>query len=99
MKVKYISNSILRLLKKGELDNNKPLNIYTRDSLIVPEFENQLVNIYNGSKFTLIRITKKMIGFKFGDFVLSKLMTGSIHSDIIKNKQNNKKLTTKEKKK
>jgi ribosomal protein S19 len=99
MKIKHISNSILRLLKKGDLDNNKPITIFTRESIILPQFENQLVNIYNGSKFTLIRITSKMIGFKFGDFVLPKLMTGSIHSDIIKNKQTNKKLMNKEKKK
>ena len=99
MKIKHISNSILRLLKRGKLDNNKPLTVYTRESVILPEFENHLVNIYNGSKFTLVRITSKMIGFRFGDFVLSKLMSGSIHSDTIKNKQINKKLITKEKKK
>jgi ribosomal protein S19 len=99
MKIKHISNSILRLLKKGDLDNNKPINIFTRESVILPQFENQLVNIYNGSKFTLIRITSKMIGFRFGDFVLCKLMTGAIHSDIIKNKQNNKKPINRDKKK
>jgi ribosomal protein S19 len=99
MKIKHISNSILRLIKKGNFDNNRPMPIYAKNSIILPEFENQLVNIYNGSKFMLIRITSKMIGFKFGDFVLSKLMTGSIHSDTIKNKQSNKKLMTKEKKK
>lgn len=100
MNIKHISNSILRLLKRAELDHNKPINIFTRQSIIPPQFENRLVNIYNGSKFILIRVTSNMIGFRFGDLVLPKRMTGAIHSNIIKSKQVNKKsVNIKEKKK
>jgi ribosomal protein S19 len=91
MKIKYVSNSLLRFLNKGQFDINKPINIYARNSIILPDLVDQLVNIYNGCKFTLIRVTPGMVGFKFGDFALPKLMTGAIHANSSKSKQNIKK--------
>lgn len=88
-KVPFISNSLLRFLKK-ENDINKPVNVYSRSSIISEDFIDQLVNVYNGCKFILIRVTPEMVGFKFGDFALTKLMTGSIHANI-KSKKNLKK--------
>lgn len=89
-KLKFVCNALLRLLKKESRDLNKPVKVYSRNSVILPDFVDQTFNIYDGHKFVLVRVTPNMVGFTFGDFSLSKLMTGAIHSNVktkVKGKQ------------
>lgn len=46
--------------------------IYKRSLVILPSFEDKTFFIYNGKIFIQIRITKEMIGHKFGEFVFTK---------------------------
>ncbi len=92
--ISFVCNALLRLLKKNinKRDLNKPVIVYSRNSVILTDFIDQVFNVYDGRKFVLIRVTPNMVGFTFGDFALSKLMTGSIHSNgksKIKGKQQN----------
>ena len=49
--------------------NQKWIPIYNKNLTILPEYINHFVNIYNGKTFVNIKITEKMIGFKFGEFI------------------------------
>lgn len=101
MKVVFISNALLRFLKtdEGSRDLNKPIKVYSRNSVILEDFVDQVFNVYDGRKFVLVRVTPEMVGFKFGDFALSKLMTGAIHNTEKSEKKATKKskLSTKKK--
>ena len=49
--------------------NQKWIPIYNKNLTILPEYINHFVNVYNGKTFINIKITEKMIGFKFGEFI------------------------------
>jgi len=54
----------VNLLKKKQW-----IKIDNKNLVILPEYVNQFVNIYNGKTFVTLKINNKMIGFKFGEFV------------------------------
>jgi ribosomal protein S19 len=43
-----------------------------KNCIIFNNFINLKFNIYNGKNFYSLVVTHKMVGFKFGDFVISK---------------------------
>ena len=55
---------IVNLLKKKQW-----IKIYNKNLTILPEYIDHFVNVYNGKKFINIKISEKMIGFKFGEFI------------------------------
>ena len=62
----FISLNLLKNL------NKKQKNIFERNSTILPQFIGLRVKIYNGKRFTSIKITEKMVGHKFGEFSLTR---------------------------
>ena len=58
---------------KINLINKKSrIYIYNKNLIILPEYINSFINIYNGQKFIPLKINEKMIGFKFGEFVYTR---------------------------
>ncbi|CAN0901144.1 Ribosomal protein S19, mitochondrial [Linum grandiflorum] len=74
----FVDAFLLKLKNKGEpLANRK---IWSRRSVILPEFLNSTVRIYNGKTFVRCKITEGKVGHKFGEFALTrrrKKMRGS----------------------
>jgi small subunit ribosomal protein S19 len=66
----FIDNCLFKINNKK--NKNKIIKIYSRRSIIFPHFINKKVNIYNGNKFILVKITNDMIGHKFGEFALTR---------------------------
>lgn len=62
----FIDNSLVKGI------NKKIIKIYSRRSVIYPQYLNKKVKIYNGNKFIPIKITDNMIGHKFGEFSLTR---------------------------
>ena len=50
-------------------DETKWVKIYNKNFIILPEYINHFVNIYNGKTLINLKITEKMIGYKFGEFI------------------------------
>jgi len=50
---------------------SKNINLF-KNCKIVPILTNQTVKIYNGKKFYKFKITKKMVGYKIGEFVQTR---------------------------
>lgn len=48
---------------------SKPIYINQKNYNILPEYENYIFYIYNGKTFLKLKIIKKMIGHKFGEFI------------------------------
>jgi len=61
----FIEKSIL---KKAEKD----IRIWCRHSVVPSNFVGLSVFIHNGKEFKKILITREKVGFKFGDFVLTR---------------------------
>lgn len=56
-----------------------PIEVWSRGSLILPEFEGFTFLIYNGHVFQRIRITDEMVGKRFGEFAVTKRLGIKIH--------------------
>lgn len=48
---------------------SKPIYINQKNYNILPEYENYIFFIYNGKNYFKLKIKKKMIGYKFGEFI------------------------------
>ena len=46
--------------------------IWSRRSVIVPQFVNKTVSIHNGKSFISLLITEDMVGHKFGEFAMTR---------------------------
>lgn len=60
------------VLKKAqavrEAGRNEVIKIWSRRSLIMPQFVGLTFGVYNGQKFIPVLVTEEMIGHKFGEF-------------------------------
>ena len=52
--------------------NKKVLRTTKRNTLILPEYLNKIIYVYNGLTFKKIRITEEMIGTKFGQYAFTR---------------------------
>ena len=66
---KWKGNFLSKFLIKQESQFTK---IWTRNSVIPSKLLGHSVSIYNGQFFKNLLITQEKIGFKFGDFVLTR---------------------------
>ena len=64
----YVDPSVLRKVFKP----NKSLKVYSRRSVIMPEFAGKELEVHNGHKFISISITEHMVGHKFGEFATTR---------------------------
>ena len=79
-KGKFVDISILKSVYfLNFLDRENILQVWSRRSVILPDLIGRLVDVYNGKRFVRIRITKYMVGHKFGEFAYTKRMGSSIH--------------------
>jgi small subunit ribosomal protein S19 len=45
----------------------------SRNSLILPYLIGKTLKVYNGKKYVSFKVTEEMVGFKLGEFVLTRL--------------------------
>ncbi len=60
------------VLKKAQVvqesGRNEVIKIWSRKSMIMPQFVGLTFGVYNGQKFIPVSVTGEMIGHKFGEF-------------------------------
>lgn len=54
------------------LHNKKILKTYKRNTLILPEYLDKIIYVYNGLAFKKLKITENMIGTKFGQYIFTR---------------------------
>tara|TARA_Y100000996_G_scaffold386990_1_gene345431 strand:- start:282 stop:536 length:255 start_codon:yes stop_codon:yes gene_type:complete len=64
---------------------DKRINIWSRRSVIIPQFINQQVYIYNGKTFVSLLVTEDMVGHKFGEFAMTRKR--ALHKKKVKKKK------------
>lgn len=67
----YYNNSLIKKVKQLT-KKKKVIRTWARNSVILPEFLGYKFEIYNGNRFILLTITENMIGYKFGEFALTR---------------------------
>lgn len=66
----FIDNSIIKLNNLNK--RNKKINIWSRRSVVPAFLINKNVFIHTGQIFKKIKITREKVGFKFGEFCLTR---------------------------
>jgi ribosomal protein S19 len=56
-----------------------PIEVWSRNSIILPEFLGFYFLVYNGHIFQKILIKQNMLGKKFGEFAITKRIGPNIH--------------------
>tara|TARA_B100002051_G_C16736041_1_gene641251 strand:+ start:2200 stop:2454 length:255 start_codon:yes stop_codon:yes gene_type:complete len=64
---------------------DKRIYIWSRRSVIIPQFINQQVYIYNGKTFVSLLVTEDMVGHKFGEFAITRKR--ALHKKKVKKKK------------
>lgn len=62
----------LKKLNSKSSDKTKPIKIWSRRSMILPEFVGLHFQIHNGKGFVRMLVTDDMIGHKFGEFASTR---------------------------
>lgn len=57
---------------KKLLESIKLVKIYSRNSLILPQFINRNFEIHNGKSFIRLSVTEEMVSHKFGEFASTR---------------------------
>ena len=60
-------------IKLKKINKEKKINIWSRSSIIPELLINKNVFVYNGKIFKKILITREKVGYKFGEFVFTKI--------------------------
>ncbi len=68
------------LLKKAEAvresGRKEVIRIWSRRSVILPQFVGLTFGVYNGQKFVPVLVTENMVGHKFGEFSPTRTYRG-----------------------
>jgi small subunit ribosomal protein S19 len=62
----FIDSSVLKKSK------SKHIKIWSRRSVILPQFEGLTFNVHNGKDFVPVLVKEEMIGHKFGEFAQTR---------------------------
>ena len=65
-------NLLYKLMKTLEAKTHKPIKIWSRSSTILREFIDQDFEVHNGNRFIKVRVSKEMVGHKFGEFASTR---------------------------
>ncbi len=57
--------------------NTKIKSYITRSSVILPQHLDKFFFVHNGKTYLKLKITSKMIGHKFGNYIFTKIKYGS----------------------
>ena len=66
----FFDSSILRVSKTANF--NESCKIWSRRSVILPQFVDKTFAIHNGKQFVRLKVNEEMIGHKFGEFALTR---------------------------
>lgn len=58
----------INLLNNFKLFKHNEIKVTSRSSTILNKFVGHLFKVHNGKEFIKLKITEKMVGFKFGEF-------------------------------
>ena len=58
--------------KMNQSGDKKPIQTWSRRSMITPDFVGHTINVHNGKTFIPVFITENMVGHKLGEFALTR---------------------------
>lgn len=70
----FIDINLLKKIEKAiSEDSKKPINTYSRRSVILPHMVGFTFNVHNGRAMVPVFVSENMVGYKLGEFALTRL--------------------------
>lgn len=71
----FVDPSILKKMAGMRAGDKKVIKTWSRDSTVTPEMVGFTFGVHNGKVFNEVFITEDMVGYKLGDFSLTRKFT------------------------
>lgn len=81
----YVESKLLKKIQNATVVSKNDIKTISRSSVILPKFIGLTVRVHNGKTFVIVKIVDEMVGYKLGEFVLTRKQFS------FKKKKNNKK--------
>ena len=78
----YVDEKLIKKVKSGMGEKNKPIKTWARNSQIPPEFVGKYFPVHNGRVFIDVFITEDMVGHRLGEFAPTR--TFRRHCQVVK---------------
>ncbi len=73
----YISEKLLKKVLDAKKNSKREvIKTWSRRSTVVPEMVGMTIAVHNGKKFIPVFVTENMVGYKLGDFALTRNYKG-----------------------
>ena len=70
----FVDHHLLKKVEETlETNSKKPINTYSRRSVILPTMVGMTFNVHNGRTMVPVFVSENMVGFKLGEFALTRL--------------------------
>lgn len=70
----FVDAHLLKKVDKMNKDGQKrPIQTWSRRSMIIPDFVGHTFNVHNGKSFIPVFVTENMVGHKLGEFSLTRV--------------------------
>lgn len=73
----YIAEKLLKKVLDAKKNSKREvIKTWSRRSTVVPEMVGMTLAVHNGKKFIPVFVTENMVGYKLGDFALTRNYKG-----------------------
>ena len=73
----FVAVSLMKkVLAALQSKDKKPIQTWSRASMIVPEMVGLTIAVHNGKQFVPIFVNENMVGHKLGEFSITRLFKG-----------------------
>jgi small subunit ribosomal protein S19 len=75
----FVDHHLLnKVFKAQEEKSKKPIKTWSRRSLIIPDMIGLTIAVHNGKQHVPVLITENMIGYKLGEFSVTRTYRGHV---------------------
>jgi small subunit ribosomal protein S19 len=88
----FIDNHLNEKVNKAIATNDKrPIKTWSRRSMILPEMVGLTIAVHNGRLHVPVYITENMVGYKLGEFAITRTFRGHSADKKVKGKEEEEK--------
>ena len=78
----FVDGYLLKKAETGRESGRKEvIRMWSRRSVILPQFVGLTFGVYNGQKFIPVLVTENMVGHKLGEFAPTRTFKGHVKED------------------
>ncbi len=87
----FVDSHLVNQVEKAVNTNDKrPVKTWSRRSMITPEMVGLTIAVHNGRLHVPVYVTENMVGYKLGEFALTRTFRGHSGDRKVKGKEDDK---------